>query len=83
MSDSWKLPNPGLKLTALQLDGTLDKSPVSIRVHKRVLEEELKTSMWALLAEMALGRKSKKLRSQYSGKKTGVNIPFVFQTDCT
>ena len=69
MSDSWKLPNPGLKLTALQLDGTLGKSSVSIKVHKRVLEEELKTSMWALLAEMALGRKSKKLRSQYSGAK--------------
>ena len=69
MSDSWKLPNPGLKLTALQLDGTLGKSSVSIKVHKRVVEEELNTSMWALLAEMALGRKSKKLRSQYSGTK--------------
>ena len=79
MSDSWKLPNPGLKLTALQLDGTLGKSPVSIKVHKRVLEKELKTSMWAL-AEMALGRKNKRLRFPIFGnKKTGVNIPFLFQ----
>ena len=68
MSDSQKPPNPGLKLTAVQLDGTLGKSPVSIKVHKRVLEEEVKTSMWAL-AEMALGRKSKRLRSQYLGTK--------------
>ena len=48
MSDSWKPPNPGLKLTAVQLDGTLDKSPLSVKVHKRVLEEEVKTSIWAL-----------------------------------